>query len=84
MCSVLMLVASESVMPELGGQGGHLPPQIFGRSVNPIPTGGGQIMPTNHYWHLQIFSPSDIPEVRNHTLAGWYLTIGGSLTPGQI
>ena len=33
-------------MPELGGPGGPLAPPIFGRSVNPIPTGGGQIMPT--------------------------------------
>ena len=32
------------VMPELGGP---LAPPIFGRSVNPIPTGGGQIMPTS-------------------------------------
>ena len=33
-------------MPELGGPGGPLAPPIFGRSVNPIQTGGGQIMPT--------------------------------------
>ena len=29
-----------------GGAGGATGPPIFGRSVNPIPTGGGQIMPT--------------------------------------
>ena len=33
-------------MPEPGGPGGPLAPPIFGRSVNPIQTGGGQIMPT--------------------------------------
>ena len=26
----------------------------FGRSVNPIPTGGGQIIPTYYYWHPQM------------------------------
>ena len=31
---------------ELGGPGGPLAPPIFGRSVNPIPTAGEQIMPT--------------------------------------
>ena len=35
-----------SVVPELGGPGGPRPPPIFGRSVNPIQIGGGQIMPT--------------------------------------
>ena len=36
-----------TVMPELGGPGGHWPPPpIFSRSVNPILTGGGQIIPT--------------------------------------
>jgi hypothetical protein len=34
------------VVPELGGPGGPLAPPIFGRSVNPIETGCGQIMPT--------------------------------------
>ena len=38
--------ASKAVMPDRGGPGGPLAPPIFGRSVNPIPTGGGQIMPT--------------------------------------
>ena len=41
-----MLQETTSVVPELGGPGGPLAPPIFGRSVNPIPTGGGQIMPT--------------------------------------
>ena len=27
----------------------------FGRSVNPIPTGGGQIMPPNYYWPPDFF-----------------------------
>ena len=40
-------------MPELGGQGRHWPP-IFDRSGNPIPTGGGQIMPTNYFWQPKI------------------------------
>ena len=35
-----------AVVPELGGPGGPLAPPIFGRSVNPIQTRGGQIMPT--------------------------------------
>ena len=29
-----------------GGQGGYCPLPIFSRSVNPIPSGGGQIIPT--------------------------------------
>ena len=33
---------------------------IFGRSDNPIPTGGEQIIPTNYYWHPQLFLPSGI------------------------
>ena len=33
-----------TVMPELGGPGEPLVPPIFGRSVNPIPTWGGQIL----------------------------------------
>jgi hypothetical protein len=53
-------------MPEPGGgsQGATAPPPpIFGRSVNPIPTEGGQIIPTYYYWHPQIFSPSDITDL---------------------
>ena len=32
-----------------GGARGPLAPPIFGRSVNPIQTGGGQIIPTYYY-----------------------------------
>ena len=40
-----------------GGQGGHWPPPIFGRSVNPIPTGEGRLSPpitsgTPNVFHL--------------------------------
>ena len=46
-------------MPEPKGPGGPLP--IFGRSVNPIPTGGGQIIPIYYYCPPpQIFLPSGI------------------------
>ena len=48
-----------SVMPEPGMPGVPLAPLIFGRSVNPIHTGGGHIIPT--YILLlapQFFSPS--------------------------
>jgi hypothetical protein len=51
---------SLAVVPEPGGPGGPLAPPIFGRSVNPIPTGGGQIIPTYYYWPPQSFSPSGI------------------------
>ena len=40
-----------AVMPEQGG-GGPLAPPIFARSVNPIPTEGGQIIPI-----IGIFTP---------------------------
>jgi hypothetical protein len=43
-----------------GGAGGATGPPIFGRSVNPIQTGGGQIIPTYYYWPPQFFSPSGI------------------------
>ena len=38
----------------LEGQKGHCPPHhpIFSRSVHPIPTGGGQIIPTLYFFHL--------------------------------
>ena len=36
-----------------GGPGGPAP--IFGRSVNPIPTGGGHIIPTYYYWPPNFF-----------------------------
>ena len=43
-----------SVMPE--PEGGHGPPfPIFGRSVNPIQNGGGQIIPTYYYWPPNAF-----------------------------
>ena len=46
-----------------GGAGGPLAPPIFDRSVNPIPTGEGQIIPTYYYWPPQCFSPSGITEL---------------------
>ena len=30
-------------------------PPIFGSSANPIPTGGGHIIPTYYYWPIPIF-----------------------------
>ena len=59
----ISLAILPAVMPELGGPGGPLVPPIFGRSVNPIPTGGGQIIPTYYYWHPQCFSPSGITAI---------------------
>ena len=38
-----------------GGSRGATGPSIFGRSVNHIPTGEGQIIPTYYYWHPQCF-----------------------------
>ena len=38
-----------------GARGAPAPPPIFGRSVNPILTGGGQIMPTNYHWPPKVF-----------------------------
>ena len=49
-------------MPE---QGVPLAPPILGRSANPIPTGEGQIMPTNYYWYPKMFSPSSIPDLNS-------------------
>ena len=46
-----------SVMPEPGVPVVPLAPLIFGRSVNPIHTGGGHIFLTYYYWP-PIFSPS--------------------------
>ena len=45
------------VMPEPGGPGGPLAPPIFGRSVNPFPTGEGRLSPpittgTPNVFHL--------------------------------
>ena len=51
-----------SVMPEPGMPGGPLAPPIFGRSVNPIHTGGGQIFPTYYYWPPNFFHlPASLP-----------------------
>ena len=36
------------------------------QSVNPIPTGGGQIIPTYYYWPPQSFSPSGITRIEAH------------------
>ena len=46
-----------AVVPELGGPGGPLALPIFGRSVNPIPTGEGRLSPpittgTPNVFHL--------------------------------
>ena len=50
-----------------GDQGDHCPSLIFGRSVNPILTEGGQIMPTNYHATAlaptQSFSPSGITAI---------------------
>ena len=43
------------------GARGATGPHIFGRSVNPIPTGEGRLSPPMYYyWHPQCFSPSGI------------------------
>ena len=47
-------------MPEPGGPGGPLAPPIFGRSVNPIPTGEGRLSLTITTGTPQCFSPSGI------------------------
>ena len=55
----------------MGGRGATNPPPpaIFYRSVNPISTGGGQIIPTYYYWTPpllpQIFSPSGITVLKS-------------------
>ena len=59
------LLITTAVVPELGGPGGPLAPPIFGRSVNPIPTGGGQIMPTISTGPPQSFSPSGITALKS-------------------
>ena len=53
----LVLYPNYPVMPEPGGPGGPLAPPIFGRSVNPIPTGEGRLSPpittgTPNVFHL--------------------------------
>ena len=47
-------------MPEPGGPGGPLAPPIFGRSVNPIPTGEGRLSPPIATDTPNVFSPSSI------------------------
>ena len=45
-----------------GAGGARAPPPLFGRSVNPIPTGGGgHIIPTQYYVPPKIFRPCDGP-----------------------
>ena len=53
-CTLLQHI---TVMPEPGGPGGPLAPPMFGRSVNPIPTGEGRLSPpittgTPNVFHL--------------------------------
>ena len=50
-------IPTMTVVPEPGGPGGPLAPPIFGRSVNPIPTGEGRLSPpittgTPNVFHL--------------------------------
>ena len=60
-------------MPELGGQGGHWPPQYLAGKLTLFQT-GGQIIPTYHYWHPQCFSPSGITDVKiDHALTSGML-----------
>ena len=49
-------------------QGVPIATPILSRLVNPIPTRGGHIMPTNYYWHPQIFDlpPSLLWAERQH------------------
>ena len=44
-----------------GGAGGARAPPVFGRSVNPISTRGGHIIPTQYYVPSRIFRPCDGP-----------------------
>ena len=52
------ILFSTAVMPESGGGGqGGIGPPIFGRSLNPIPTGEGRLSPpistgTSNVFHL--------------------------------
>ena len=67
-----------AVVPEPRGPGGPLAPPIFGRSVNPIPTGGGQIIPTTYYWPPKVFHlPASL-----HVMQNWINRIG--LSRNQI
>ena len=64
-----------------GGARGALAPPIFGSSVNPIPTGGGQIIPTYYYWPPQIFSPSGITACHMHPII---LKIGDDINSSSM
>ena len=50
-------------MPKLEVPGVPLTPPIFCMSVNPIPIGGGQIIPNYYYWPPKKFSPSGITDI---------------------
>ena len=65
-------------MPEPGGPGGPLPPPIFGKPVNPIPTMGGRFCPpftsgTPNVFHL----PASLGWVE--TVSNIYIPIGSKL-----
>ena len=56
-------------MPEPGGPGGPLDPQIVGRSVNPIQTGEGRLSPpittdTPNVFHLPA-SPASLKKEKS-------------------
>ena len=53
----VLVRSTNAVMPQPGGPGGPLAPPIFGRLVNPIPTGEGRLSPpittgTPNFFHL--------------------------------
>ena len=43
------MLRERTLCSDVGTRGGP-PLPLFGRSVNPIPTGGGQIIPSYYYW----------------------------------
>jgi len=43
--------------------GGHVPPHLFGGSVTPFSTRGGDIIPTQYYVPPQILDPCYMPEL---------------------
>ena len=47
-----------------GGARGAQAPPVFGRSVNPISTSGGQIIPTQYYESPPDFRPCDGPKLK--------------------
>ena len=61
-----------TVVPEPGGPGGHWPPKIFGRQLNPIPTMGGRFCP---------FFTSGTPNVFHLPASLIILKIDGFLLP---